>query len=98
MGAFLLEESRLANLLVGLGGDGSGKEVWAAYLRLLTPALVSPALSDLDGDDAVMVHEWERKVHAHLRGAAARLTANDVRLVGRCPTAAWAGCSPRTRW
>src|SRR5204863_9293458 len=40
--AFLLEQDRLANLLVGLGGEGVGKDVWAAYLELLTPALVSP--------------------------------------------------------
>ncbi len=36
----VLERDRLANFLVGLGGDGTGAEVWEDYLGLLTNALV----------------------------------------------------------
>ncbi len=85
-GNFLLEKDRLANLLVGLGGDGLGKDVWAGYLGLLTPALVSPDLIEVEGeDDPATIHNWERKVHAHLCSAAAKLTAADVRLVQALP-------------
>lgn len=84
-GAFLLERNRLANLLVGLGGDGAGREVWAGYLDSLSPALLSPELLDVEGDDPDTIHRWERNVHANLRLAAERLTAADVRLVQALP-------------
>jgi hypothetical protein len=85
-GAFLLERDRLSSLLVGLGGEGVGKDVWAAYLGLLTPALVSPTLIEADPDsDPQAVHEWERKVHGHLRTAAERLTTSGVKLAPALP-------------
>jgi hypothetical protein len=85
-GEFLLEKDRLARLLVGLGGDGTGKDVWAGYLGLLTPALVSPDLIEADPDtDPQAVHEWERTVHAHLRTAAERLTTGGVKLAPALP-------------
>jgi hypothetical protein len=71
---------------VGLGGDGVGKDVWAAYLGLLTPALVSPTLIEADPDiEPQAVHEWERKVHGHLRTAAERLTTSGVKLAPALP-------------
>ncbi len=85
-GNFLLEKDRLASLLVGFGGEGAGADVWGEYLGLLTPALVSPDLIEVEGDDdAGTIHEWERKVHAHLRAAAAKLTAADAKLVQALP-------------
>lgn len=85
-GTFLLEHQRLANLLVGLGGDGAGHEVWSGYLDSLTPALLAPELLSGEADDPHAIHVWERNVHAHLRLAAERLTAADVRLVQALPT------------
>jgi hypothetical protein len=85
-GEFLLEKDHLASFLVGLGGDGIGKGVWAAYLELLTPALISPDLIDVEGDDDPrVIHEWERKVHAQLRLAAERLTKAGVKLAPALP-------------
>lgn len=85
-GEFLLAGDRLARLLVGLGGDGVGRDVWGAYLGLLTPALVSPALIEADPDtDARAVHDWERTVHGHLRTAAERLTAAGIKLAPALP-------------
>jgi hypothetical protein len=84
-GAFLLEKDRLASLLIGLGGDGVGREVWAGYLDALTPALVSPDLSGADPETARAVHDWERIVHRHLRIAAERLTARGVKLAPALP-------------
>ncbi len=85
-GAYLLEKDRLATLLVGLGGGGTGREVWAAYLDLLTPALVAPDLIAADPDtDPQAVHDWERTVHAHLRTAAERLTTGGVKLAPALP-------------
>jgi hypothetical protein len=85
-GAYLLEKDRLASLLVGLGGDGIGKEVWNGYLESLTPAVVAPELIEVgEGDDPQVIHEWERKVHAHLRTAAERLTAAGVKLAPALP-------------
>jgi tRNA A-37 threonylcarbamoyl transferase component Bud32 len=78
-GEFLLENDRLAKLLVGLGGQGVGREMWGAYLDLLTPALISPDLAE-GGWNPVVVHEWERKVHAQLNAAAQRLIADGYRL------------------
>ena len=84
-GAFLLEKNRLASLLVGLGGDGIGRDVWKGYLDLLTPAVVAPELIEVgEGDDPQVIHEWERKVHAHLRVAAERLTSAGVKLAPGC--------------
>jgi hypothetical protein len=85
-GDFLLEETRLAALLVGLGGDGAGKGVWAGYLGLLTPALVSPLLIEASPDaEPQVIHDWERKVHGHLRAAAERLTTGGARLAQALP-------------
>jgi hypothetical protein len=85
-GDFLLENNRLAKFLIGLGGDGVGRELWDAYLSLLTPALISPDLLDVEGaDDATTIYNWERKVHENLRAAAAEFTARDVRLVQALP-------------
>jgi hypothetical protein len=82
-GEYLLEGERLASLLVNLGGDGAGRDIWDVYLGLLTPALVSP---DLDGgDNWEEVHRWERKVHANLRAAAERLTRSGVKLADALP-------------
>ncbi len=84
-GEFLLEKDRLTNLLVGLGGEGVGKEVWGAYLGLLTHALVSPDLITADDIEPAVVHAWERKVHNHLKTAAERLTAGGHRLALALP-------------
>lgn len=85
-GEFLLEKDRLANFLVGLGGDGTGAEVWGDYLGLLSNALVSPDLITTDdGTDPQVVHDWERKVHNHLKTAADKLTANGHRLAAALP-------------
>ncbi len=85
-GEYLLEKERLAQLLVGLGGDGVGKDVWQGYLNSLTPALVSPDLIEVEeGDDPQVIHEWERKVHGHLRTARERLIAAGVKLVQALP-------------
>ena len=85
-GAFLLERDRLARLLVGLGGEGAGEEVWKGYLDALTPALISPDLIEVaDGDDAQVIHDWERGVHTHLRTAAERLTAAGMKLAPALP-------------
>ncbi|AWM41174.1 hypothetical protein GobsT_02150 [Gemmata obscuriglobus] len=85
-GDFLLENNRLAHLLVGFGGDGAGRDVWAGYLELLSPALLSPdLLGAASGDETVVIHRWERKVQAHLRLAAERLTASGARLVQALP-------------
>jgi serine/threonine protein kinase len=86
--AFLFEHDRLANLLTGLGGTGTGADIWAAYVGLLTPALVSPELASADGMDWSGVHAWERKLHGHLRLAAERLTAAGLRLSGALSPAA----------
>jgi hypothetical protein len=85
-GEFLLEKDRLAHLLVGLGGEGVGKDVWAAYLGLLTHALVSPDLiTSEDGTEPTVVHAWERKVHNHLKVAADKLTDAGCRLALALP-------------
>jgi hypothetical protein len=85
-GDFLLEKDHLASLLVGLGADGVGKDLWAGYLALLTPALISPELVEPDPDtDPQAVHDWERKVHTHLRTAAERLTTNGLKLAPALP-------------
>ena len=85
-GDFLLDKDHLSNLLVGLGGDGIGRGVWQGYLDALTPALVSPELIEVgEGAEATVVHEWERKVHAHLKTAADRLTAAGVKLAPALP-------------
>ncbi len=85
-GAFLLDRDRLARLLIGLGGEGAGKEVWKGYLDALTPALISPDLIEVaEGDDAQVIHAWERGVHTHLRTAAERLTAAGMKLAPALP-------------
>lgn len=85
-GSYLLEKDRLASLLVGLGGDGVGKDVWAGYLNYLTPGLISPDLIEADPDtEPQVVHDWEKKVHAHLRSAAERLTTSGVKLAPALP-------------
>jgi hypothetical protein len=82
-GEYLLENGRLANLLVGFGGGGIGRDVWAVYLSSLTAALVSPEA--VEGDNLEDVHAWERKVHAHMRIAAERLTKADIKLAAALP-------------
>jgi hypothetical protein len=85
-GDFLLEKDRLGNFLFALGGDGTGAEVWDDYLGLLTNALVSPDLiTTADGTDPKVVHDWERKVHGHLKAAADRLTNGGHRLAAALP-------------
>jgi hypothetical protein len=82
-GDYLLENGRLANLLVGLGGEGVGKDVWAVYLSSLTAAVVSPDV--VEGDNLEDVHAWERKVHANLKAAAERLTKGEIKLAAALP-------------
>ncbi|MCI0703291.1 MAG: hypothetical protein L0241_19610 [Planctomycetia bacterium] len=85
-GDFLLENDRLANLLVGLGGDGIGQSVWSGYLESLSLALISPELIEVDDDtEPDVIHEWERKVHSHLRHAADRLPKSGAKLVQALP-------------
>src|SRR5262245_27553556 len=87
-GEFVLENNRLANLLVGLGGDGVGAVVWQGYLESLTPALVSPELIEVGEAEEVepeAIHVWERTVHAHLRDAAERLPKSGAKLVQALP-------------
>ncbi len=80
-GTFLLEKNHLSQLLVGLGGDGTGKDVWQAYLELLSSALVSPELVNASDDtDPALVTAWERTVHAQLKLAADKLGAAGHRL------------------
>jgi GTPase-associated protein 1, N-terminal domain type 2/GTPase-associated protein 1, middle domain len=86
-GEFLLEGNHLANLLIGLGGDGLGRDVWAGYLDALTPALIAPDLVTIEDEEVEpeAVHEWERKVYGHLRLASERLTKAEVKLVQSLP-------------
>jgi hypothetical protein len=85
-GAFLLEKNHLSQVLVGLGNEGDGKDVWQAYLDSLSPALVSPALLGTeDGTEPDLVSAWERTVHAQLKLAAEKLTAGGQRLSRALP-------------
>ena len=85
-GEYLLEKDRLANLLYGLRGDEGGREVWDAYLSSLTSAVISPAMIEVNaGDDPRVIHDWERKVHGHLRLAAERLAKIGVKLAPALP-------------
>jgi serine/threonine protein kinase len=63
-GAALLEGDLLSALLVALGGDGTGRDVWREYLAALGPALFAP-----DGDG-----ERARTIFAQLQRAAEKLT------------------------
>jgi hypothetical protein len=81
---FLLEGDRLTRLLVALGGEGVGRDVWKGYLDELSPALLSPVLAP-PGTDGSTVHVWERTVYAQLRQAAEELTASGVKLVHALP-------------
>jgi hypothetical protein len=81
---FLLEGDRLARLLVALGGERVGQEVWKGYLDELSPALLSPALA-APGADGRVVHNWERTVHTQLQLAAERLAAKGIKLVAALP-------------
>lgn len=75
-GAFLLERNHLSGLLVGLGGDGTGTDVWQGYLDALSPALVSPDLIEPSAEvEPADVTAWERNVHAQLKLAGDKLTA-----------------------
>jgi hypothetical protein len=83
-GEFLLENGRLARLLVGLGDHGA--DAWAAYLGALTGGLLSPDLVDAsDGTESKAVHDWERKVHSYLKVAAERLTQAGHKLTPLLP-------------
>ena len=81
---FLLEGDHLSRLLVALGGEGVGRDVWKGYLEELSPALLSPVLAASSVDGRV-VHTWERTVHAQLRQAAEELAAKGVKLVAALP-------------
>ena len=67
-------------LLVALGSEGVGQQVWKGYLDELSPALLSPILA-APGTDGKTVHVWERTVHAQLRQAAKEMTAAGAKLV-----------------
>ncbi len=82
---FLLEGDRLARLLVALGSEGVGQQVWKGYLDELSPALLSPILA-APGTDGKTVHVWERTVHAQLRQAAKEMTAAGAKLVYALPS------------
>lgn len=80
-GNFLLAKGRLTKLLVRLGGDGVGHDLWGAYLGSLTRALLAPEFeSEAAPAEAQAIHQWERTVHAQLRSAAEHLTTCGYRL------------------
>jgi hypothetical protein len=80
-GTFLLEKNHLSGLLVGLGGVGTGADVWQGYLDALTPALIEP------GDEGQPSEEtaWERTVHAQLKLAGEKLPAAGHKLAPALP-------------
>src|SRR5262249_20128591 len=81
---FLLEGDRLSRLLVALGGEGVGRDVWKGYLDEISPALLLPALA-AQGTDGNTVHVWERTVYAQLRKAAEELAASVAKVVPALP-------------
>jgi hypothetical protein len=80
-GNFLLAQGRLTKLLVRLGGEGVGQDLWQAYLDSLTRALVAPEFeTDANPADAQAIHQWERTVHSQLQEAAQQLTTQGYKL------------------
>jgi|GEM_PF-4223979 len=69
-GAALLDGELLSALLVALGGDGTGRDLWREYLDALGPHLLAADPNSPEGDDE---HNRARVILAHLQHAAEKL-------------------------
>ena len=69
-GAALLEGDLLSALLVALGGDDTGRDVWGEYLAALGPALFAADPNAPEGDDE---HARAKALFAQLQRAAEKL-------------------------